>query len=386
MHYLDHAATTPLDPRVREAMLPFLDGAFGNPSSIHRAGQEAKRAVEAARRQVAELVGAKAPDVIFTGSGTEADNLALFGLTEAKGLKGAHIVISAIEHHAVLHAADRLERLGAEVSLVAPNSSGRIEVDSVLAALRPGTRLVSVMWVNNETGVVQPISELAAALGQRQILFHTDAVQAAGHLSISFSELGAAALSLSAHKLSGPKGVGALVVRAGVPIDPLLVGGAQERSRRAGTENVAGIVGFGRAAELWRLEQADRQRKLEDLGRQLRTGLAAISGANFHGEGADKVGHIVNVRFSGVDGEALLLNLDLADVAASSGSACTSGSLDPSHVLMAMGLDRAQASGAVRFSLGVASTAKDVAAAVLATGQVVDRLRRLTGPSGEAAR
>ncbi|MHB1505651.1 MAG: cysteine desulfurase family protein [Sulfobacillus sp.] len=386
MHYLDHAATTPLDPRVKDAMLPYLDHAFGNPSSIHRLGQEAKRAVEAARRQVAELVGAKAPEVIFTGSGTEADNLALFGLTEAGGLQGAHVVISAIEHHAVLHAADRLERLGASVCRVAPERDGRLSVDAVLAALRPNTRLVSAMWVNNETGVVQPIAELAAALRQRHILFHTDAVQAAGHLTIRFSDLGVDALSLSAHKLSGPKGVGALVLRSGVPVDPLLVGGAQERSRRAGTENVAGIVGFGQAAALWGSEQSTRQSRLEELSTRLRQGLAAIPGALFHGATAENVGHIVNVRFAGVDGEALLLNLDLADVAASSGSACTSGSLDPSHVLMAMGMDRQEAAGAVRFSLGVTSTEQDVAAAITATAQAVQRLRHLATSRGEVTR
>lgn len=386
MHYLDHAATTPLEPRVREAMTPYLDGIYGNPSSIHRVGQEAKRAVEAARRQVAELVGARAPEVIFTGSGTEADNLALFGLTEAQGLEGAHVVVSAIEHHAVLHAADRLERLGVAVSRVAPEADGCLSVDRVLAVLRPNTRLVSVMWVNNETGVVQPIPALAAALKERHLLFHTDAVQAAGHLPIAFSELGLDALSLSAHKLSGPKGVGALVLRQGIAIDPLVVGGAQERSRRAGTENVAGIVGFGRAAELWRLEQQTRQAGLEALGEQLWRGLSAIPGATLHGSQAVRVGHIVNVSFSRVDGEALLLNLDLADVAASSGSACSSGSLDPSHVLAAMGLGREQAQGAVRFSLGISSNEADVKAAITATRDAVDRLRRLTKPSGEVRR
>ncbi len=386
MHYLDHAATTPLEPRVLEVMAPYLNGAYGNPSSIHRLGQEAKRAVEAARRQVAELAGARAQEVIFTGSGTEADNMALFGLVEAAGLKDAHLVISSIEHHAVLHAADRLERLGVSVSRVDPEPDGRVTVDAVLAQVRPTTRLVSVMWVNNETGAVQPIAALGQALRERKVLFHTDAVQAAGHLSLDFGGLAIDAMSLSAHKLSGPKGVGALVVRSGVPIDPLLVGGAQERSRRAGTENVAGIVGFGEAAELWRTEQAERQARLEALGERLWQGLSAIPGVSRHGLGGPSVGHIVNVRFAEVDGEALLLNLDLADVAASSGSACSSGSLDPSHVLMAMGLSREEAAGAVRFSLGIASTDADVEAAVAATREVVDRLRRLTERTGEARR
>lgn len=376
-HYLDNAATTPVEGRVLEAMLPYFTGTFGNASSVHGFGQAAKRALEAARREVALLVGAQPSEVIFTAGGTEADNTALLGLVRASGRKEGHVIVSAIEHKAVLHVADELEALGYRVTRLDAAASGAVEAASLQKAMTDDTILVSIMWANNETGVVQPVEDLARIARERGALFHSDAVQAAGHVPINMRAAGVDALSLSGHKLSGPKGIGALVVRQGLKIQPLLVGGAHERGRRAGTENVAGAVGFGEAARLWRIEGQERQGRLREMGDALWRGLSAIPGAHRNGDPALGMGHIVNVRFDGCDGEAILLNLDLEGVAASSGSACSAGSIEATHVLLAMGFRREEAMGAVRFSLGIANTMGDVEAAVAATGRAVERVRQM---------
>jgi len=379
-HYLDNAATTPVEGRVLEAMLPYFTGTFGNASSVHGFGQAAKRALEAARREVALLVGAQPSEVIFTAGGTEADNTALLGLVRASGRKEGRVIVSAIEHKAVLHVADELEALGYGVTRLGAASSGAVEAASLRRAMTDDTILVSIMWANNETGVVQPVEDLARIAHERGALFHSDAVQAAGHVPIDMRAAGVDALSLSGHKLSGPKGIGALVVHQGVRIQPLLVGGAHERGRRAGTENVAGAVGFGEAARLWRIEGQERQARLREMGDALWRGLSAIPGAHRNGDPALGMGHIVNVRFDGCDGEAILLNLDLEGIAASSGSACSAGSIEATHVLLAMGFTREEAMGAVRFSLGIANTMEDVEAAVDAARRAVERVRRM-GPS-----
>lgn len=378
-HYLDNASTTPIDPRVLEVMMPYLTGVYGNASSIHRFGQEARKGIEKARQEVGRLVGAEPREVIFTSGGTEADNLALFGLARAHGSQG-HVIVSSVEHHAVLHAADGLQSMGYRVSRAPVDPEGRVPVDSVKDLLQDDTFLISVMWANNETGTLQPIRELAELAKSRGILFHSDAVQAAGHLEISMREIPVDALSLSSHKLSGPKGAGALVLRTGVKIEPTAVGGSHERGRRAGTENVAALVGFGEAARLWQAEGDERQKRLALLADQLWDGLSKIPGARRNGPLEGGIGHIVNVRYDEVDGEALLLNLDLAGVAASSGSACTSGSLEPSHVLLAMGRDRDEARGAIRFSLGITNDEADVEAAIQATKDAVTRMRSLMHP------
>lgn len=383
MTYLDNAATTPMDRRVLEKMMPYFTDIFGNASSIHRAGQEAKKAIETARREVATFVGAESREVVFTSGGTEADNMALWGIARANAPEGGHVILSAIEHHAVLHTGDELVKAGYEVSLVPPGPDGRVRVEDVAALVRGDTFLISVMWANNETGAVEPVGELASFAKERGIFFHSDAVQAAGHIPVRMDEVPVDAIALAAHKLAGPKGTGALIVRSGVKIAPLIVGGSHERGRRAGTENVAGIVGFAEACRLWAEEGSERQRRLEALGDRLWEGLSRIEGAHRHGPGSGGMHHIVNVRFDHVDGETLLLNLDLAGIAASSGSACASGSLDPSHVLLAMGLSREEARGAVRFSVGLQNTEEDIERAIRATADIVDRTRRLAPSLGK---
>ena len=375
--YLDHAATTPVRPEVRERVARVMADQWGNPSSLHFAGRAARAVIDEARGQVAALVGCEPREIIFTASGSEADNLAIKGVAMAYRERGRHIVTTAVEHHAVLHACAALERMGFEVTYVPVDAEGRVDPDAVVAALRPDTLLVSVMLVNNEVGTIQPVAEIARRARERGVLVHTDAVQAAGVLPLRVDELGVDLLSLSAHKMGGPKGVGALFVRRGTQLLPLIDGGGQERRLRAGTENTPAIAGFGLAAELAAREQPARAARLERLRRQLEEGIRArVPGARIHGAGAPRAPHISNIGLPGITADTLLIQLDLEGVAASSGSACSAGTPEPSHVLQAMGLTEEEAFSAVRFSLGDGTTEEDIAYVVELLPRVLERARR----------
>ncbi len=381
--YLDHNATTPLHPRVLEAMLPYLRDQYGNASSIHGLGRHARAALDDARDRLANLLGAKASEIIFTSSGTEADNLALFGIARAQKNRGKHIVTTAIEHHAVLHAAKHLQKQeGFEVTFMPVDTDCLIspdEIDRILSA-RPDTILVSVMTANNETGTIQPIAQIGEICRRHGVLFHSDAVQAFGKIPICVSDLKADLLSISAHKFYGPKGVGALIVRGGVKLEPLLIGGSHEMDRRAGTENVAGIVGMVAAAELAIQDFDHEPERLRTLTEKLWRGIAqTVEGARRNGHAAHRVPNTLNVSFAGLqgvafDGEELLMNLDLAGIAASSGSACAVGSMQPSHVLRAMGLSNELVRSAVRFSAGAHTTEADMDYVLDVLPKIAERL------------
>ncbi|GAB4454006.1 MAG: cysteine desulfurase NifS [Armatimonadaceae bacterium] len=361
--YLDYAATTPLDPVVRDAMLPYLLEMWGNPSSVHREGQEVRRAVDTARDHIAESIGCHPGEIYFTSGGTEADNTALLGVLLAAREAGRdHLITSTIEHHAVLDCAAFAEKsLGFRVTYVSVDGCGKVAPEAVADALTDRTALVSIMHANNEIGTVQPIQEIARLAQERGAYFHTDAVQTYGQFPIRVAELGADLITLSAHKIYGPKGVGALYVRKGVRFTPWLHGGQQEREKRAGTENTAGIIGFGKAAELlptWRDSEAERWRNLRDrFTAEIQNCLPDV---RLNGHPTDRLPNNINLSFPGMDGETLLLALDLHGVAASSGSACASGSIEPSHVLLALGLPLPLARAAVRFSLGRQTTGEDL--------------------------
>ncbi|HUK86694.1 MAG TPA: cysteine desulfurase family protein [Terriglobales bacterium] len=375
--YLDNNATTPLLPEVREAMLPYLgEEQFGNASSIHHYGQQTRAAVERAREQVAALVGCRQAEIVFTSGGTEADNLALFGLAKA----GDHIATSTIEHHAVLHSAKRLEALGCEVTYVPVDGRGLVDPDDVRRALRSNTRLISIMMANNETGVVQPVEEIGKLAAEADVWFHTDAVQAAGKVRVSVPQIGCDLLSLSAHKIHGPQGTGALYVRKGTLLEAMLYGGRHERSRRAGTENVAGIVGLGRAAEIARLglEQGEDQRLAGLRDRWEKTVVEKIEAVGVNGGGAPRVPTTSSIWYDFIEGEAMVIAMDLKGVALSTGAACSSGAIEPSHVLTAMGLSPERARASIRFSLGKQNTAEDVDYALSVLPEVVGRLRELS--------
>ena len=380
MPYLDHAATTPVLEEVFEAMLPYLKGDFGNPSSVYTSGRRAKKGLEDAREQVAKAVGAQPREVIFTAGGTEADNLALRGVAGSAGAS-KHVVTSAIEHHAVLHTCEWLEKEGFEVTTLPVDGQGMIEADSLERAIRPDTALVSIMWVNNEVGSIQDVLRAAEITKQRSgAVFHTDAVQALGKVDLDLSATAIDLASFSAHKVGGPKGVGCLVARGSVRLDPQLLGGGQERGLRSGTPNVAGIVGFGKAAEIAASRVDETAERLEKLRDRLQEGiLASIDGVSVNGAGAPRVSGILNVIIDGVEGEALLLMLDEKGIEASSGSACTSGSLDPSHVLTAMGVPTEKALGSLRLSFGSDSTDADVDEVLRVLPPVIERLRSVRG-------
>lgn len=375
--YLDNAATTRLHPAVRDAMEPFLHDLFGNPSSLHEAGRAARRAVEQARADVARALGAQPDEIVFTSGGTEADALALMGIS--RGLSKRGIVTTAIEHHAVQSAALWLEETGRATRWAAPDANGVVPVDRILAQVDDGTGLASVIWVNNETGAVQPIPELADELLRRGVLLHTDAVQAFGELAVDVGKVPVAALSVSAHKVHGPKGAGVLFLRRGTPFSPVMQGGGQERNRRGGTENVAAIVGCAKALSLAAAEREQRTRALAGMRARFCDLLCrAVDGVRFHArDGAAP--HIVNVAFAGVLAETLLIDLDLQGIAASSGSACTSGSHQVSHVLMAMGISEGEARSSTRFSFAVDNTLGEVECAARIVADSVKRLRRVSG-------
>jgi cysteine desulfurase len=377
MIYLDHSATTPIDPRVAEAMQPYLNERFGNPSSIYRAGQDVRAAVEEARERVAALLGATPKEVIFTGGGTESDNTAIKGLAFKRG--SGHIVTSAIEHPAVLNVVKWLEKNGFTATYVPVGQDGVVDPAEVKGALRSDTFVISVMHANNEVGTIQPIEEIACMAGEAGILFHTDAVQTAGKLPLDVGRMGIDLLSLSAHKFYGPKGVGALYARGGIRFEPCIHGGHQEWGKRGGTENVAGIVGLGRAAEIAASEMEADEQRIRALRDRLETGLAdRISDIDFNGNRQRRLGGVANVCVRYVEGEAMLLRLDYHGIAASSGSACTSGSLEPSHVLLAMGIPAEIAHSSLRFSLGKHNSQEDIDRVLEVLPPIVEKLRSMS--------
>jgi cysteine desulfurase len=373
--YLDNNATTPVLPEVLEAMRPYFGERFGNASSIHHHGQETRAAVERARESVAALLGCRAAEIVFTSGGTEADNLAVFGLVRP----GDHIITSTIEHHAVLNACKHLAAKGCEITYVPVDRRGLVDAADVKRAIRPNTKLITIMFANNETGVVEPVAEIGKIAAEADIYFHTDAVQSAGKITIDVNQIGCDLLTISGHKLHAPQGVGALYVRKGTQLEPMLYGGSHERSRRAGTENVPGIVGLGKAAELARagFERGD-DLKMAAARDHLERELLEIEATGLNGEGAPRVPNTTNIYFDGIEGEALVIALDLKGLAVSTGAACSSGAVEPSHVLTAMGVrpDRARAS--IRFSLSKQNTPEDVDFALDLIPQTVARLRDLS--------
>ncbi len=391
--YLDNAATTAVHPGVVEAMLPYLTELYGNASSIHWFGQQSKKAVAKSRRQVASLIGADENEIVFLSGGTEADNLAVIGVAEAHAERGRHVVTSAIEHPAVLKACQELESRGWEVTYLPVSHGGVVEVDDVRRALRDQTTLISIMTVNNEIGTIQPVSEIAAMLrerrdaGQSHLHFHTDAVQAVGKVPVQVRDLGVDLLSIAGHKLHAPKGVGALFVRKGVRLKSRQFGGHQERGRRPGTEAVPLIVALGAACEIARERLDERGAHTGELRDRLEAGIRQrIANVAFNGDPSRRVPHISNVSFGDVAGEGLQISLDLKGIAAATGAACSSGSVEPSHVLVALGIDRERIHGSLRFSLAESNTVDEIDAALEILVQVIGRLRVEAGvPAGSGA-
>jgi cysteine desulfurase len=386
--YLDHNATTPLHPEVLAAMMPYLSDRYGNPSSTHAWGREARQALEAARQTVARALGSDDQEcIVFTGGGTEADNLALQGVLGTRPDRPKHLIVSAVEHHAVLHTADHLERRGCAVTRIPVDQQGALDPSDVRRAIRPETDLVSVMHSNNETGGVFPIEQIARICKERGVPLHTDAIQSFGKVPLNLDALGVDLLSVSGHKIYGPKGVGALYVRRGTKMIPLAHGGWQERSRRAGTENVAGAVGLARAAELMLEGMGKEARRLGSLRDRLELGLmAAIPGIVQNGHPETRLPHTSNLAFSGIEAESVILTLDLHGIGASSGAACSSGSVQLSHVLVAMGLPEVRVRGSVRFSLGRETTAEGIEYVLETLPPIVERIRRTSGRHAENAR
>ena len=383
--YLDAAATTPLDPDVLAAMMPYLTGSFGNPSSIYQLGQETKAAIEDARGAVARVIGARPAEIVFTSGATESDNTALAGVLWSARFRSPngpapHLITSAIEHHAVLHCAEFLEKQGFAVTVLPVDRDGFVDPATVEAAIRPETALISIMYANNEVGAIQPIAEIGQIAREHGVPFHTDAVQAAGALAIDVNALNVDLLSLSAHKFGGPKGVGCLYVRKGVAIEWMQLGGGQEGGRRGGTENVAGIVGFGAAIERAERERSTRSEYLRTLRDELYAKIvAAIPEARLNGpaDGDRRLPNNLNIAIPGVQGETMLLALDMMGIAASAGSACTTGNSAPSHVLLAMGLSEELARSSLRFSVGPGITSEDLDDVVSALEEIVQRTRSI---------
>ncbi|MDK2836891.1 MAG: cysteine desulfurase [Thermosediminibacterales bacterium] len=377
--YLDHAATTPVRKEVIEAMLPYYKENFGNPSSVYSYGREARKAIEDSREKVAEILGADPKEIYFTSGGTESDNWAIKGVAYANREKGNHIITSAIEHHAVLHTCEFLEKQGFKVTYLPVDKYGIVNVEDLKKAVTDKTILVSIMHANNEIGSIQPIEEIGEFLKDKKIYFHTDAVQTVGKIPVNVDKLNVDLLSLSAHKIYGPKGVGALYIRKATKILPFIHGGAQEKKRRAGTENVAGIVGLGVAADLANKELEVQRKHLMTLRDKLITGIKEkIPYVIFNGHPEKRLPHNVNVCFEFIEGESLLLNLDLKGICASSGSACTSGSLNPSHVLLAIGLKHEVAHGSLRLTLGKDNTEEDINYVLEVLPGIVDKLRQMS--------
>ena len=378
--YLDHSATTPVDPQVAELMMVYFTEYYGNPSSVHSFGRQVHKAIDEAREQVASLIGANPSEITFTSGGTEADNLAIQGAARASVKKGTHLITSAIEHHAVLDTFKYLAKNGYEITIVPVDEEGLVSVQDIEKAIRPDTILISIMHANNEVGSIQPVAEIGRVAREKGILFHVDAVQSLGKLPIDVNQMNVDLLTISSHKIYGPKGVGALYIRKGVRISPLIFGGSQERKIRSGTENAPGIIGFGKACELAGQRMADENIELVRLRDKLFDGiLASIDRVKVNGpRGAKRLPNNVNISVNFIEGESLLLSLDLVGIAGSSGSACTSGSLDPSHVLLAMGLSHEVAHGSLRLSLGRQNTDEEIDYVLQELPKIVQRLREMS--------
>ena len=377
--YFDNAATTPIRPEVYEEIKPYIEEHFGNPSSIYSIARDSKKAIDKARQQVADALNAQPAEIYFTGCGSESDNWVLKGVSSALKNKGNHIITTCIEHHAILHTCEYLEKNGFEVTYLPVDEYGKISLDDLKAAIRPETILVSVMFANNEIGTVEPIKEIGAICHEKGIYFHTDAVQAFGHIKIDVQDMNIDFLSISGHKIGAPKGIGALYIRKGCKIDNLIHGGQQERGRRAGTENVIGIVALGKAAEMAMAEIDEVTAKLTYLRDKLINSLLSkIDYARLNGHPVDRLPGNVNISFEFIEGESMLLLLDNYGICASSGSACTSGSLDPSHVLLAIGLPHEKAHGSLRISLGYQNTEEQVDKLIEVLPHIVQRLRDMS--------
>ncbi len=377
--YLDNAATTKLSPAVLDEMMPFLTNIYGNPSSPHFFGQQTAAAIDHARQQIASAINADTGEIIITSGGSEADNTAIRGIAERYSKKGRHIITTAVEHHAVLHTCELLEKQGYEVTYLPVDEYGAVTAEQVREAIRPDTILVTVMFANNEVGTIMPVAEIGAVCHEKGVFFHTDAVQAVGHVPIDVKAMNIDMLSLSAHKFHGPKGVGALYVRKGIVVPALIVGGAQERNRRAGTENVPGIVGMGKAIELACDDIDEKGRRMTVLRDRLITEIPKlIPAVKLNGHPTNRLPNNVNFSIKYIEGESILLMLDLNGIAASSGSACTSGSLDPSHVLLAMGLTHEVAHGSLRMTLSDETTEEDIDYVLEVLPRVAERLRNMS--------
>ena len=374
--YLDHAATTPLEPKVLQAMLPYLKKKFGNPSSLYGLGAEAKNAIEDARLTISKILNCLPEEIIFEGSGTEADNHALIGAALANRAKGNHLITSVIEHHAILHACEFLETQGFEVTYIPVDKDGLINLDMLSESIRPETILVSIMYANNEIGTIEPIKKISEIIKEKnpRILFQTDACQAAGYLNLEVNDLGVDLLTINGSKIYGPKGVGALYVKQGTAIQPLIHGGAQENSQRAGTENVASIVGLAKALELAQRNKEQENSRLLKLRDYLIQGLFKIPGISLNGNAESRLPNNVNIAIKGVDGGKVMMELDKLGFACSIGSACTSGNPDPSHVILALGKGYEEARGSLRFSLGRENTKKDLFYLLKVFSSIIERL------------
>ena len=378
--YFDNAATTPLCPEVLEAMMPYLTSQYGNPSAVYRFARAARKGIEEAREQVAAAISAQPGEIFFTASGTEANNWALRGVSDAWRHKGGHIITTAIEHHAIDHVCKGLAKQGVEVTYLPVDKEGFVSPEDLKASIRPDTILISIMWANNEIGTIQPIADLSAVAREKGILFHTDAVQAVGHIPVSVQDLPVDMLTMSAHKFGGPKGVGALYIRKGTKIDSFLYGGAQEKKRRAGTENVAGIIGMGAAIALAVGQQEAEHKRITKMRDTLIKRIEyAIPKVDLNGpRGENRLPGNINFSFDYIEGESLLLLLDMHGCCASSGSACSSASLEPSHVLMALGVPHEKAHGSIRFSLGKESTYEDIESLMEILPKHVRQLRAMS--------
>ena len=377
--YADNAATTRIAPQVLDAMLPYLKEEYGNPSTLYKLGREAKIAIEKAREQVAQVIGAKAEEIFFTGSGTEADNMALKGVLYGPAGKGKkHLITTKIEHHAVLHTAMALEKEGFQVTFLSVDKNGRVDLEELKQAITPDTALVSIMAANNEVGTIQPIEEIGKICREKGVLFHTDGVQAFGHMPLDVNKMNIDMLSLSAHKFNGPKGCGALYIRRGLGLRPVIEGGGQERNRRSGTENVAGIVGLGQAAQLAMETMEEESARLKALSQKLIDGVLQIPETILTGDPENRLPGACSFAISAIEGESLVLYLDMEGICTSTGSACSTGSLDPSHVLMAIGLSHEVSHGSLRVSLGRFNTEEEVDYIIETLPKVVEKLRSMS--------
>lgn len=378
MYYFDNSATTPISEKVLEAMMPYLTSSYGNASSIYSLGRESRKAIDKARDQVAKALNCDSKEIYFTNSGTESDNWAIKGVAYANKDKGKHIITSSIEHHAVLHTCKHLEKQGFEVTYLPVNKNGLVEIKDLIEAIRPDTILISIMYANNEIGTVQPIEEIGEIAKEKNIYFHTDAVQAIGNIDIDLQKLNIDLLSLSGHKFNGPKGIGALYIKNGTKVENLLHGGSQEKGKRPSTENVAGIVGLGKAIELATKDIAKKEKYLKDLREYAIENLLKIPNTILNGDREKRLPGNVNICFEYIEGESILLMLDQHNICASSGSACTSGSLDPSHVLLAIGLPHEIAHGSLRLSFSGRNTKKEIDYLLNLLPPIIQRLRDMS--------